>query len=132
MSLDFIQKYPFILAFFFGLIPALVWLWFWLKEDTHPESARMITLSFLGGMTAVIFVLPLEQLVFDSIGSQNNLAFTIWAGIEEIFKFALVYFIALQNKNIADALDLSIEEAHEQIGAHPNCRCSWAPIITKS
>ena len=27
---------------------------------------------------------------------------------------------------------LSIEEAHEQIGAHPNCRCSWAPIITKS
>jgi len=102
MSLDFIQKYPFILAFFFGLIPALVWLWFWLKEDTHPESARMITLSFLGGMTAVIFVLPLEQLVFDSIGSQNNLAFTIWAGIEEIFKFALVYFIALQNKNIAD------------------------------
>ena len=40
--LDFIQKYPFILAFILGLIPALIWLWFWLKEDIHPEPAKMI------------------------------------------------------------------------------------------
>src|SRR3990167_2593226 len=54
--LGLIQKYPFILAFILGLLPALIWLWFWLKEDTHPEPAKMITLSFLGGMVAVMFV----------------------------------------------------------------------------
>ena len=58
MFLDFLQQYPFILAFILGLIPALVWLWFWLKEDIHPEPAKMITLSFIGGMVAVLFVLP--------------------------------------------------------------------------
>ncbi|KKR45403.1 MAG: hypothetical protein UT81_C0014G0020 [Parcubacteria group bacterium GW2011_GWA2_40_14] len=69
--LNFIQQYPFILAFLLGLVPALFWLWFWLKEDIHPEPLKMITLSFLGGMLAVLFVLPLEQLIYLShhIGS---------------------------------------------------------------
>jgi len=100
--LNFIQQYPFILAFLLGLVPALFWLWFWLKEDIHPEPLKMITLSFLGGMLAVLFVLPLEQLIYDYIRNQNTLAFTLWATVEEIFKFAAVYFIALRNKKITD------------------------------
>lgn len=106
MSLDtlliFLQKYPFFLAFMVGLIPALIWLWFWLKEDIHPESAKMITLSFLGGMLAVVFALPLQKIVFDYAQNQQTLSFVIWATIEEIMKFALVYFIALKNKKITD------------------------------
>jgi RsiW-degrading membrane proteinase PrsW (M82 family) len=102
MTLDLIQKYPFVLAFIFGLFPALVWLWFWLKEDIHPESAKMITLSFLGGMTAVIFVLPLQKIVYTFLQNQETLSFVLWAGIEEISKFAFVYFIALRYKKIAE------------------------------
>ena len=45
----FLKTYPFLLSFLLGLIPALIWLWFWLKEDAHPEPAKNITLSFLGG-----------------------------------------------------------------------------------
>lgn len=100
--LDFLQKYPFILAFILGLLPALIWLWFWLKEDEHPESAKMITLSFLGGMLAVLFVLPLQRLVYDHIQNEQALSFTLWAAIEEIMKFGLVYFIALRNKKVTD------------------------------
>ena len=105
MILDFIQNYPFIIAFLLGLIPALVWLWFWLKEDKHPEPAKMITLSFVGGMVAVLFVLPFQQLVYDYTGEQNTLAFTLWAALEELFKFAFVYFIALRNKATNEPVD---------------------------
>jgi protease PrsW len=102
MVLTFLENYPFITAFVFGLIPALLWIWFWLKEDTHPEPAKMITLSFLGGMAAVVFVLPLQQLVYQIVQGQNSVSFILWATIEEIFKFILVYFIALRNKATAD------------------------------
>lgn len=102
MILDFIQKYPFILAFILGLIPALIWLWFWLKEDTHPEPAKMVTLSFLGGMVAVLFVLPLQKIIYTNIQNNEALSFTLYATIEEILKFAFVYFIAIRNKKVTD------------------------------
>lgn len=100
--LGLIQNYPFILAFILGLLPALIWLWFWLKEDTHPEPAKMITLSFLGGMIAVMFVLPLQKIIYDHIQNQELLSFTLWASIEEILKFVFVYFIALRNKKVTE------------------------------
>lgn len=102
MILDFVQNYPFILSFVLGLIPALIWLWFWLKEDSHPEPAKMITLSFLGGILAVLLVLPLEKLVYVYIKDPNLMSFILWASIEEISKFAFVYFIALRNKIVVD------------------------------
>ncbi len=105
MIIDFIDAYPFLIAFLLGLIPALVWLWFWLKEDTHPEPAKMITLSFLGGMAAVILVLPLQQVVYDYVKVQNTLSFTLWAALEELFKFLFVYFIALRRKCTDEPVD---------------------------
>ena len=102
MILSFIKNYPFILAFLLGLLPALIWLWFWLKEDRHPEPLKMITLSFLGGMLAVLFVLPLQKVIYDYIKGEYVLSFTLWAAIEELFKFIIVYFIALRNKKVTD------------------------------
>ncbi len=102
LMLIFLEKYPFLLAFILGLVPALIWLWFWLKEDSHPEPAKMITLSFIGGMCAVIFVLPIQKIVYDLFKGMEYLSFTLWAAIEELIKFAFVYFIALRNKALAD------------------------------
>ena len=101
----FIEKYPFFLAFLLGLIPALLWLWFWLKEDTHPEPAKMLTLSFLGGMLAVILVLPLQSLVYKITNSENSLSFFLWASLEEIFKFGTVYLLALRNSENDEPVD---------------------------
>ncbi|HEY4505445.1 MAG TPA: PrsW family glutamic-type intramembrane protease [Candidatus Paceibacterota bacterium] len=105
MILDFLQNYPFILAFILGLIPALIWLWFWLKEDIHHEPARMITLSFLGGMAAVLVALPLEKVVYNYFADQAYTSFILWGAIEEITKFALIYFIALRNKCTDEPMD---------------------------
>ncbi len=97
----FIEKYPFVLAFILGLIPALVWMWFWLKEDVHPEPAKMVTLSFLGGMLAVLFVLPLQKYIYD-LYTYENLSFFLWATLEELSKFGFAYLIALRFKKVAD------------------------------
>ena len=102
MFLDFIQQYPFILSFIVGLIPALVWLWFWLKEDIHPEPAKMVTLSFIGGIVAVLFVYPFQKIVYFYFQNSEAISFTLWAAIEELSKFGFVYFIALQNKKLTD------------------------------
>lgn len=100
-----IKAYPFVLSFLLGLIPALVWLWFWLKEDKHPEPAKNLTLSFLGGMLAVFIVLPIQKIVYDNYSDNTNLSFTLWASVEEITKFAVVYFIALKRKVTDEPID---------------------------
>ena len=105
MLVIFLEKYPFILAFLLGLIPALIWLWFWLKEDTHPEPAKMITLSFLGGMLSVFLVIPIQKAVYFYLQDQATLSFVLWAATEEICKFGFVYFIALRNKCTDEPVD---------------------------
>ncbi len=103
--IPFIEKYPFILAFSLGLLPAVFWLWFWLKEDRHPESAKMITLSFVGGMLAVVLVLPFQQFVGNYISGENQLAFFLWATLEEVFKLGIVYLIALRTVENDEPVD---------------------------
>lgn len=110
MLITYIREYPFILAFLLGLIPALIWLWFWLREDTHPEPAKILTLAFIGGMATVLFTLPLQKIVYDFFLTNQflpefwwtNLQFTIWAAIEEILKFVFVYLVAIKNKTTTD------------------------------
>lgn len=105
MFLEFLQQYPFLLAFILGLIPALIWLWFWLKEDAHPEPAKMVTLSFMGGMLAVVFVLPLQKIVYNYFEDNQFISFTLWAAMEEIAKFLFVYYIAIKNKATDEPVD---------------------------
>ena len=51
-----------ILAIVAGVIPALLWLWFWLREDReHPEPKGLLLITFFLGVIAVLFVLPIEK-----------------------------------------------------------------------
>ncbi|MBP9749377.1 MAG: PrsW family intramembrane metalloprotease [Candidatus Pacebacteria bacterium] len=57
------QSTTLLYAFLGGLLPALIWLWFFLKEDSkRPEPKWIIVAAFLSGMFAVILALPLEML----------------------------------------------------------------------
>ncbi|MFQ5661879.1 MAG: PrsW family intramembrane metalloprotease [Candidatus Paceibacteria bacterium] len=83
-----------------GIFPALLWLWFWLKQDKkRPEPRGFIILAFVAGMIAVPLVLPFEKL-FDMRFS-GTLVIILWAATEEIFKYGGAYFI-LRKKNIVD------------------------------
>jgi RsiW-degrading membrane proteinase PrsW (M82 family) len=124
-------------AFVSGLIPALLWLTFWLLEDrVHPEPKQYIFFCFLAGMAVVIpfelygstygIVLPLEKLAvtylapFDLKNIALNIPFigyyslqhpiTIfaWATIEEVAKFAAAYFVALRARVFDEPLDAVI------------------------
>jgi RsiW-degrading membrane proteinase PrsW (M82 family) len=91
-----------------GLVPALFWLWFWLREDKeHPEPKTMILLAFLVGMATVIIVLPFEQLARTKVENQNLLTI-MWAAAEEIIKYAGVYLVALKSAQIDEPTDYPV------------------------
>src|SRR6185369_10738021 len=88
-----------------GLLPALLWLWFWLREDKlHPEPRQYLFLSFLLGMIAVFVALPLER-YSQKIVLDGTLVLVAWAAIEESVKLAAAYFAGLDRKVCDEPLD---------------------------
>ncbi|TSC67510.1 MAG: hypothetical protein CEO19_192 [Parcubacteria group bacterium Gr01-1014_73] len=97
-----------ILALAGGMIPALVWLWFWLREDRlHPEPRVLILTAFLAGMLAVPLVIPFEKAASDYFGS-GALVFIIWAVVEELAKFIVAWIIVLRRKEVDEPIDALI------------------------
>ena len=70
-----------------GILPAVFWLWFWLREDIgRPEPRSWIILSFLVGAAAVIPTYFLENFAAGLLSA--GLALIIaWSAIEEIIKY---------------------------------------------
>ncbi len=70
-----------------GILPALVWLAFWLLEDRcKPEPKKYIFFCFVAGMLAVIPALIIERAMVPYLSGTNLLLG--WAATEEIVKFA--------------------------------------------
>jgi protease PrsW len=91
----------FIFALFGGLLPALVWLWFWLHESyDHHEPKKVLILSFILGMLGVFLVFPVHFIlnIFFSLDPSTKLYMTtiVWAGSEEIIKYILTFMVALR------------------------------------
>lgn len=97
-----------IYAILSGLVPASLWLWFWLRQDKeHPEPKGLIFLSFILGMAAVIFVLPAEKMANELILDEKT-RLIAWAAIEEIAKYGAVSLLALHSKFLDEPLDYPI------------------------
>lgn len=91
-----------------GIIPALLWLWFWLKEDDQkPEPRLLLLLTFLIGMISVFIVLPIQK-IFEGLPLSENVLVIIWATIEELVKFFVVWVIALNSKWADEPVDFAI------------------------
>ena len=79
-----------------GILPAFVWLWFWLKEDARrPEPKRLLVAAFLAGIISVGFALFFERLAHNLLGS-GVLLFISWAAIEELLKYGGAYLVAFR------------------------------------
>jgi len=65
------SKY-FIMAILGGAVPAIFWLWFWLKEedDRKNESIGLIILTFITGSLLVFIAIWLEKYSLNFI--KNN------------------------------------------------------------
>ena len=105
-----------------GVLPALIWLWFWLREDNaHPEPKLLLIRTFFLGSLGVIVAYFLERELFSAfrnlslisanpLGLENRIVLgTIIAPIvEELIKFAVIYFAVFRNKAFDEPIDAMI------------------------
>jgi protease PrsW len=104
----------FIYAFFAGLLPALIWLWFWLREDKkHPEPRSILAFTFTTGMAMIFLAIPLERIFANCIPFllcpiTPSWQFLAWATIEEVLKFLAVFIAALHTKAYDEPIDAVI------------------------
>lgn len=118
-------------AFLGGVVPAFIWLFFWLLEDrVHPEPKRYIFYSFLAGMFAVAIALPLERFTLGFLSSNSFMLFLSWATIEELLKFGAAYLVALRFAVYDEPLDAVIYLVTAALGfsALENALFLWAPL----
>lgn len=79
-----------------GIVPPLLWLWFWLKENNlHPEPRATLAKCFFLGMAGVFVALLFQWLSAPLFAPADNFhRYIVWAAIEEIVKFGVVFFVA--------------------------------------
>ena len=91
-----------------GVIPTLLWLFFWLREDRfNPEPKGLLALTFCAGALSVFLVLPLEILV-KHLGLDGTPQIFFYAGVEELAKFSVVYLIDFHSSYLDEPIDYAI------------------------
>ncbi len=94
------------LAVLGGLLPALLWLLFWLREDSkYPEPRKLVARAFLAGIISVIIVLPFQKIAAGFFDSGSALLLFAWATVEESFKLGAVYFAVFHRKELDEPID---------------------------
>lgn len=119
-------------AFLGGLIPALIWLWFWLREDLHPEPKRLLLKAFAAGAIAIPFALLAEAFFYCAssyvflfseearicgtvtpplrafVGIANFFILVAFAASEEIVKYMSAKRFVLTGKDFDEPVDAMI------------------------
>ncbi len=91
-----------------GIIPAIFWLNFWLKEDNHQEPRHVILGAFLLGMATIFIAIPLEHIVNLFFPNYTFVTLFLWASIEEVVKFGAAYMIAIRTRFNVEPIDATI------------------------
>ncbi len=96
------------LALLGGITPALLWLWFWLKEDNQkPEPKKLIATIFIIGMISVIFVIPIQKFIQSHVLS-SQWQIISWASAEELIKYLSVLILLYKSNRIDEPIDWPI------------------------
>lgn len=91
-----------------GVIPTLLWLFFWLREDRfQPEPRGLLALTFIAGALSVFIVLPIEFFV-KSFGITGTEKIFFFALTEEIIKFLVVFVIDFNSSYLDEPIDYAI------------------------
>jgi len=91
-----------------GFLPSLFWLWFWLKEDKHPEPRAVLMSAFLGGMAAVPVAMIFEYLIVSYAGLSAGAVILAWAFTEEILKYLSAKKFAMSKSAFDEPIDAVI------------------------
>ena len=109
------QTIEFIFFFSIGIIPCILWLLFYLRQDVHPESNKKVVEVFLWGVLMVFPAVFLEKTlgIFfpDEISLLSNLPLLFLyyiAGIgliEEFLKYFVVKFTVINSSHFDEPID---------------------------
>lgn len=105
MGIDITLK-TVLVAILGGAVPAMLWLWFWLRgEDAeNREPPGLVILSVIIGAIAVIIAIGLEQWSGEFVTDKIFRVIT-WASIEEILKFLGVAIVVFGTTHIDEPID---------------------------
>jgi protease PrsW len=118
------------LAFLGGIIPSLLWLWFWLKEEAKkPEPDGILTVVFLMGMIAVVVVLPIQKFIQVHIAS-GDMQTVLFATAEEILKYLAALVVLYHTDYVDEPIDWPIYLITAALGfaALENCLFLIKPL----
>lgn len=95
-------------AFIGGLLPALVWLYFLLTEDSRcPEPRPVIMFAFVVGMISVYFAIAPEQFARERLSGEFPVILS-WALIEEVLKYIAAAVFILWRSAVDETPDYVI------------------------
>lgn len=105
-----------ILYLTFGILPSLIWLFYYLQKDLHPEPKRIILKVFLLGclVTIPVFFIQIGLLEVLAKAGLPPLTtaiikwFVIIALTEELFKFVVVKASVLNTYLVDEPLDIML------------------------
>ena len=117
-----------------GVLPALAWMWFWMREDKqHPEPRRVIALAFLAGMITVGVVIPMQHAVAGFLVGTTAI-FIAWSIIEEVMKYVAARITVLRSRENDEPIDSVIYMVAVALGfaAAENALFLLSPISGES
>jgi protease PrsW len=103
----------YLLYIFFGALPSIIWLLFYLRKDQHPESNSMVLMIFFYGMLIAAPAVMIEMGILPEIEKLNLPPFIISvltafigvALIEELLKYLVVKDKVLKNYEFDEPVD---------------------------
>ncbi len=103
-----IETSLFLISVASGVIPTLIWLAFWLHEDRfQPEPRGLLALTFIAGMMIVFLTIPLGDIV-KAYALEHEKTIFLFAAIEEIMKFGVVFLIDFNSSYLDEPIDYAI------------------------
>lgn len=94
----------------FALIPPIIWLLVYLREDNRPEPLHLLLLTFLGGIAAAFVALLLQNVLFAGMDPYRQflIVFAGIAVIEESLKYIAFRILAVPHKDFDEPVDAMI------------------------
>jgi RsiW-degrading membrane proteinase PrsW (M82 family) len=97
--------------------PALVWLFFFLREDTvHPEPRRLIAKVFAVGALASVPTFLVQSALDALIESEFVVLVILLAFVEEFFKFGAAWLVVRKDPAFDEPLDAMIYMVAASLG----------------
>lgn len=100
---------PFFVALAAAFLPGLLWLFFFTREDLHPEPKKIIAYAFsVGGLISIPALAVQVIFKYALPDSMPILVLVVFAFTEELFKFFAIYATMRKNPALDEPVDVMI------------------------